>query len=97
MLHLAEEFNNAIYTHEEKKPPDKLSAEDQVFILSGKEPDLLLKLGIKYENLITDIYKLKEPTNKKDKELQVVSYSKSEVEGGKCPCNISVRPDQVSK
>ena len=28
--------------------------------MSGKEPDFLLKLGIKYENLITDICKLKE-------------------------------------
>ena len=37
--------------------------------MSGKEPDFLLKLGIKYENLITDICKLKEPTDKKDKEL----------------------------
>ena len=34
VLHLAEEFNNAMSTHKEKKPPDKLSAEDQVFILS---------------------------------------------------------------
>ena len=25
VVHLAEEFNNAMYTHEEKKPPDKLS------------------------------------------------------------------------
>ena len=54
--------------------------------MSGKEPDFLLKLGIKYENLITDICKLKEPTDEKDKELQVVTNFKSEAEGGKCSC-----------
>ena len=48
-----EEFNNAMYTHEEKKPPEKLSTEDQVVIFSGKEPDVLFKLDIKYENSIS--------------------------------------------
>ena len=94
VLHLAVEFNNAVYTHEEKKPPDKLAAMDQVVIFSGKEPDVLLKLDIKYENPITYICKLKEPTNK-DKELQVITNSKSEAEGGKCSCNICAKsPNQ---
>ena len=66
VLHLAEEFNNTVYTHEEKKPPNKLSAVDQVVIFSGKEPDALLNLDIKYGNSIMDICKLKVPTDKKN-------------------------------
>ena len=66
VLHLAEQFNNTVYTHEEKKPPNKLSAVDQVVIFSGKEPDALLNLDIKYGNSIMDICKLKVPTDKKN-------------------------------
>lgn len=83
-----EEFNNVVYTHEERKPPDKLSTVDQVLIFSGKEPDVLLKLDIKYENPITYICKFKEPTYK-DKELQVVTNSKSEAEEENVPATFA--------